>query len=52
METSKDILIFGSVKAGERGQIVIPKEARNEFDINLGDILLILNHGHSGIKII
>jgi AbrB family looped-hinge helix DNA binding protein len=51
MEISKDILIYGSVKVGERGQIVIPKEARDELDINPGDILLILKHGHSGIKI-
>ena len=51
MKTSNDIMIFGSVKVGERGQIVIPKEARDEFDINPGDILLIFKHGHSGIGI-
>lgn len=27
---------------GERGQIVIPKEARELFDINTGDKLLVL----------
>ncbi len=43
METSKkDLRIFGSVKVGERGQIVIPKEAREAFDISPGDILLVL----------
>jgi AbrB family looped-hinge helix DNA binding protein len=47
----KDMLIFGSVKVGERGQIVIPKDAREEFDINPGDILLVLRHGDKGIKI-
>lgn len=33
---------FGSVKVGERGQIVIPKEAREMFDIKSGDLLLVL----------
>ena len=32
---------FGKVKVGERGQIVIPKEARDRFDINPGDSLVI-----------
>ena len=34
--------IFGTVKVGERGQIVIPKEARTRFAIEPGDTLLIL----------
>ncbi len=34
--------LFGSVKVGERGQIVIPKEAREIFDIKPGDIMLVL----------
>lgn len=33
--------IFGTVKVEERGQIVIPKETREIFDINLGDTLLV-----------
>jgi len=32
---------FGKVKVGERGQIVIPKEARDKFDIKPGDSLVI-----------
>ena len=32
--------LFGSVKVGERGQVVIPKEAREIFGIEPGDILL------------
>jgi len=51
MKISKDITVYGGVKVGERGQIVIPKEARDEFDINPGDILLILKHSQSGITI-
>lgn len=34
--------MFGTVKVGERGQIVIPKEARDIFDIKAGDSLVIL----------
>ena len=34
--------IFGTAKVGERGQIVIPKEAREHFGIRPGDTLLIL----------
>ena len=34
--------IFGTVKVGEKGQIVIPKEARKLFEIESGDTLLIL----------
>ena len=31
--------IFGVVKVGERGQIVIPKEAREVYGIKAGDSL-------------
>lgn len=34
--------IFGVVKVGDRGQIVIPKEAREIYGIKAGDSLLIL----------
>ena len=34
--------IFGVVKVGERGQIVIPKEAREQYDIKAGDNLMVL----------
>lgn len=44
--------IFGTVKVGEKGQIVIPKEARNVFDINTGDSLLILGDESQGIAIV
>jgi AbrB family looped-hinge helix DNA binding protein len=32
---------FGKVKMGERGQIVIPKEARDRFNIKPGDSLVV-----------
>lgn len=34
-------LFFGSVTVGDRGQIVIPAEARAQFDIKPGDKLLV-----------
>ena len=34
--------VFGTAKVGDRGQIVIPKEAREFFGIEPGDTLLIL----------
>ena len=41
--------IFGTARVGERGQIVIPKEARQVFGIAPGDTLLILGDAESGI---
>ena len=43
---------FGSVLVGERGQIVIPKEAREKFKINSGDKLLLLGDEDRGIAIV
>lgn len=34
--------IFGTVRVGERGQIVLPKEARDVFHITPGDRLVVL----------
>lgn len=41
--------IFGTAKVGEKGQIVIPKEARTLFRIEPGDTLLILGDEKNGI---
>ena len=41
--------IFGTAKVGEKGQIVIPKEARQIFGVQPGDTLLILGDAESGI---
>ena len=43
--------IFGTAKVGDRGQIVIPKEARRFFGISPGDTLLILGDEERGIVI-
>lgn len=41
--------IFGTAKVGDRGQIVIPKEARSFYGIQPGDTLLILGDSESGL---
>ena len=44
--------LFGTVTVGERGQIVIPKQARDTFDIVPGDALLVLGDEDQGIAIV
>lgn len=44
--------IFGTVKINDRGQVVIPKKARELFGINNGDALVILGDEAEGIAII
>ena len=34
--------MFGVVKVGDKGQIVIPKDARKLYDIKPGDTLMLL----------
>ena len=40
---------FGTAKVGDRGQIVIPKEARELFNISPGDTLLIIGEENKGL---
>ena len=35
--------IFGTVKVGDRGQVVIPAEARKELNLKPGDLLLVMS---------
>ncbi|MHC1748930.1 MAG: AbrB/MazE/SpoVT family DNA-binding domain-containing protein [Cellulosilyticaceae bacterium] len=42
----------GTVKVGEKGQIVIPKGARDLFNIKPGDTLLLLADIERGIAIL
>ena len=44
--------IFGMVKVGDKGQIVIPAKARKVFDIKPGDNLIVLGDEGQGIAII
>lgn len=48
---NKQNKFIGICKVGEKGQIVIPKEARDMFDINPGDNLVILCDSKKGIAL-
>lgn len=41
--------VFGTAKVGDRGQIVIPKEARDFYGISPGDTLLLLGDEETGL---
>lgn len=43
--------VFGTARVGDRGQIVIPQEARRFFGISPGDTLLILGNEASGLVV-
>ncbi|MHB9132360.1 MAG: AbrB/MazE/SpoVT family DNA-binding domain-containing protein [Armatimonadota bacterium] len=46
-------IFYGSATLGERGQIVVPAEARKECDIHSGDKLLVFRHPmHPGMLIL
>ncbi|MBP5625984.1 MAG: AbrB/MazE/SpoVT family DNA-binding domain-containing protein [Bacteroidales bacterium] len=42
MQEQEGKYIFGVVKVGDKGQIVIPRDARNKYDIKPGDALLMV----------
>ena len=41
-ERKKDSRLYGTVKVGDRGQVVIPAQARKELDIKPGDLLFVM----------
>ena len=43
--------IFGVVKVGDKGQIVIPRDVRKLYDIKPGDALLLLGD-NSGMALV
>ena len=47
----KDKLV-GVAKVGEKGQIVIPKDMREMFNINAGDTVIILADKEKGIALV
>ena len=44
--------LFGNVRVGERGQVVIPKEARDLFGIKPGDRLVVLGEEGQGLALV
>ena len=50
-EIKKDRFIV-SVKVGPKGQITIPKEAREMFDIKEGDTIMVLGDLEKGIALL
>ena len=50
MKEQKDKFIV-SVKVGPKGQITLPKEARQMFDINVGDTIMVLGDKEKGLAI-
>ena len=52
MKTPKGKHVFGTVTVGTKGQIVIPKKARDLFGITPGDTLLLLGDETQGLAII
>ena len=51
MKNAKRKYLFGLVRLSDKGQIVIPKEARQIFGVQPGDTLLILGDEETGIII-
>jgi AbrB family looped-hinge helix DNA binding protein len=43
--------LYGFVTVAERGQVVIPKEARDDFNIRPGDKLLVVGNVKQGLGI-
>lgn len=52
MENEEGKYLFGVCKVGERGQIVIPKEAREVFNIKAGDSLVLLGDKEKGMALV
>ena len=44
--------LFGICKVGEKGQIVIPKDARKIFNIKAGDSLILLGDESKGLALV
>jgi AbrB family looped-hinge helix DNA binding protein len=53
LDRLKDVKLYGSVTVGERGQVVIPSEARRDLDIKTNSKLLVFTGPHkSGLMFI
>ena len=52
MKTSPPGKYAWTVKVGEKGQFVIPKEARDMFDLQPGSSILVLGDAQKGLAIL
>ena len=52
MITQPDIKFFGAVTVSDRGQIVIPAQARRDLGIAIGDKLLVIGGPRGGLVLI
>ncbi len=52
MKKTSDNRFIVSVKVGPKGQITIPKEARDMFDIKEGDTLMVMGDKSRGLAIL
>lgn len=52
MKYAEENRFIVSVKVGPKGQITIPKEARNMFDIKEGDTLMVLGDKEKGLALV
>ena len=52
MKTPDNSRFIVSVKVGPKGQITIPKEAREMFDIKVGDTLMVMGDKERGIALL
>ena len=52
MDNANNDRFIVSVKVGPKGQITIPKEAREMFDIKEGETLMVLGDKQRGIAIL
>ncbi len=43
MSDEETASIYGTVKVGDRGQVVIPSKARKDLNIKPGDLLLVMS---------
>lgn len=52
MKKTEDERFIVSVKVGPKGQITVPKEAREMFDIKEGETLMVMGDKQRGIALI
>lgn len=52
MASKETKYIFGICKVNEKGQIVIPAQARKVFDIKTGDSLVMLGDSKKGLALV